>query len=236
MFALATSGPEGPSDAIGVGLVLASVGGFLLANSIVFRHPRTLLAEFFGGQRGKLTSIRGYIFHRLQIHLGFLFLLLGFGFQLYGHYYRPDLPATASGLEAGVETGFPLSWVGFVLVAVGVLEVGGWLLSHALFRRYLREYFRVNPPDLETDMALTRELGDLFGIPSTGDDTVQSYLTRVRRAVGLEGVPGGSPISSGSKERLPAGSPAYVGSGGKLGSVRVPGDSFRSMGPEEGLV
>jgi len=209
MVALAPHAAADPSDAVGVGLVLASVGGFLLANSIVFRHPRTLLAEFFGGQRGKLTSIRGYIFHRLQIHLGFLFLLLGFGFQLYGH-YQPSVPGAAP-VEAS--SGFPLPWVGFVLLAVGVLEVGGWLLSHALFRRYLREHFRTHPPDLETDMELTRELGELFGIPSTGDDTVPGYLMRVRRAVGLDEAPAARPTAPTAE-----------------------GAAFRVMGPEEGLV
>jgi hypothetical protein len=198
---------EAPSEAIGVGLLLASVGGFLLANSIVFRHPRTLLAEFFGGRRGKLTSIRGYIFHRLQIHLGFFFLLLGFGFQLYGHY--DSSAAVAVAVEG---SSFPLSWVGAVLLAVGTLEVTGWWLSHALFRRYLRDYFRENPPDLEADMALTQELGELFGIPSTGDDTVQGYLVRVRAKIGLSGA-----------RPLPARPAMEV----------VP---FRGMGPEEGLV
>lgn len=204
--------PQGPSDAVGVGLVLASVGGFLLANSIVFRHPRTLLAEFFGGRRGKLISIRGYIFHRLQIHLGFLFLLLGFGFQLYGHYHVPAADALAAEVPETARTGFPLPWVGYVLLAVGVLEVGGWLLSHALFKRYLREHFRESPPDLESDFELTRELGELFGIPSTGDDTVQGYLQRVRRAIGLD------PEVSPAKR-----SPTEVA-------------AFRGMGPEEGLV
>jgi len=191
---------EGPSDAVGVGLVLASVGGFLLANSIVFRHPRTLLAEFFGEKRGKLTSIRGYIFHRLQIHLGFLFLLIGFGLQVFGHYH-------------GTNTSFPVSWVGAVLFAVVALEVSGWWLSHALFRRYVREYFHEHPPNLESDMALLRELGELFGIPATGDDTVQSYLQRVRSKLGVSGA------------RRP-----------EVPTPSVETSEFRGMGPEEGLV
>ena len=119
--------------------------------------------------------------------------------------------AAAPSAEAGNGSAFPLAWVGFVLVAVGTLEVTGWWLSHALFRRYLREYFLEHPPNLETDMALTQELGELFGIPSTGDDTVQGYLLRVRAKIGLSGA---KPAS-----RHPVGDAA-----------------FRSMGPEEGLV
>lgn len=171
----------GPTDWFGVGLVLTIVGGFLLANAILFRHPRTLVAAHFGGTPSRLGTIREYIFHRLQVHLGFLFLLSGFGLELYGH-YRPPLPATT-----GVS--FPTAWVGGALLAVAALEVGGWWLSHQLFRRYVREHFLRNPPDLETDMPLARELGELFGIQSTGDDTVQSYLARIRAELGLSVTP-----------------------------------------------
>jgi hypothetical protein len=34
-------------------------------------------------------------------------------------------------------------------------------------------------------MAMAREVGDLFGIESHGDDTVQSYAERLRRAIDL---------------------------------------------------
>ena len=166
-----------PADWFGEGLVLSIVGGFLLANAILFRHPRNLVEDHFGGGSARLSSIREYIFHRLQVHLGFLFLLVGFGLQLYGHYRPPQLPAA--------ELGFPTVWVGAILVAVVVLEIVGWWLSHWLFRRYVREHFLAHPPDLDTDMALARELGELFGIQSAGDDSVQTYLARIRTELGL---------------------------------------------------
>ncbi len=172
-FALAPS----PRDAFGVGLVLVLVGCFLLANSILFRHPRDLVAEHFGGPRGKLVSIRAYIFHRLQVQLGFLFLLVGFALELYGHY--------AGGGQDVPERSFPLPWVGAILLSVVALELGGWWLSHALFLRYVRAYFRAHPPELESDLTLARELGELLGIPGAGDDSVQSYLLRIRRRIGL---------------------------------------------------
>jgi hypothetical protein len=164
-------------DFFGIGLVLAIVGSFLLANSILFRHPRTLVADHFGRGARRLTSIREYIFHRVQVHLGFLFLLVGFGLQLYGH-YRP--PAAESG-----PPGLSILWIGAILLTVVVLELVGWWLSHWLFRRYVREYFLEHPPELETDMRLARELGDLFNIASSGDDTVPSYLAQIRRRIGL---------------------------------------------------
>ena len=44
----------GPEDAFGLGLVLVLVGGFLLANSVLLRHPRALVAEHFGAAREAL--------------------------------------------------------------------------------------------------------------------------------------------------------------------------------------
>jgi len=171
----------GPEDAFGVGLVLLLLGAFLLANSLVFRSPRRLVAEHFGGARTRLVSIRAAIFQRLQVHLGFLFVLVGLALQLYGHY--------GSAPPAVGPRPFPKEWVGVVLLAVVVLELGGWWLSHALFLRHVREHFRSHPPALETELALARELGELFGIASDGNDTVQSYLARIRGRLGLEDPP-----------------------------------------------
>jgi hypothetical protein len=162
------------TDWWGVGLVLCLVGGFLLANAILFRSPKGLVEEHFQGARPKLRSIRDYVFHRVQVHLGFFFLLAGFGLQLFGHYN--GAPAT---------TELPVFAIGVVVLWVVGLEIGGWWLSHALFRRYLREYFLQHPPDFETDIALAREVGRLFDMKSSADETVQSYVERLRRELRL---------------------------------------------------
>jgi hypothetical protein len=166
-------------DAFGIGLVLVLVGCFLLANSLLFHDPRALLREHFGAPRARLASIRGYIFHRLQVQLAFLLLLMGFALELYGHYAVAPAGRDAPARE------FPLVWVGAIVLAVVALEAGGWWLSHALFLRHLRKHFRAHPPELENDLALARELGALLGIHSSGDDSVQSYLARIRRRIGL---------------------------------------------------
>jgi hypothetical protein len=166
-----------PPDWFGLGLVLAIVGGFLLANSILFGNARTLVEERFGLGGRRLASIRELLFRRMQVHLGFLLLLGGFGLQLYGH-YRP--PVSRPGAPE-----FPLAWAGAILLALVALEIGGWWLSHRLFRRTVRRFFLEHPPDLDADMRLTRELGELFGIPSDADDTVEAYVERLRRRIGL---------------------------------------------------
>ncbi|MEM7308541.1 MAG: hypothetical protein AAF682_17800 [Planctomycetota bacterium] len=164
----------GDADWFSVGLVLTLLGGFLLANAIVFRSPKGLVREHFRGARPQLRSIRDYVFHRVQVHLGFLFLLAGFGLQLYGHHNGDGTPGE-----------FPVLAIGVVALVVVALEIGGWWLSHVLFRNYLRDYFLQNPPDFETDIELAREVGALFDMRSSGDETVQSYVERLRRKIGL---------------------------------------------------
>jgi hypothetical protein len=162
-------------DWMGIGLVLAIVGSFLLANSILFRHPRQLVVERFGPQvQQKLRNIREYIFHRVQVNVGFGFLLGGFGMQLYGHY---------SPLPAGVEREFPALWIGIVVVLAAALLLASWWWSLRAFRSYVREYFRSHPAEFEANLALAREVGDLFGLVSQPDDTVESYVARLNLLV-----------------------------------------------------
>lgn len=164
------------TDWQGVGLLCAVVGGFLLSNAILFRHPKRLIEEYFAGRPRRLHSIRDYIFNRVQVHLGFVFLLAGFAFQLYAH-YQPALPDPAP---------FPVVPLGLILVMAVGLEVVGWLWSKALFRKYVQQYLQRHPVDFESDTRLAREVGELFGVGSTPEDTVQSYVARLRSVMGLQ--------------------------------------------------
>ena len=171
-----------------VGLVMSILGSFLLANAILFRHPRKMVEELFSGEKRELRPIREYIFHRVQVSLGFLYLLAGFCFQLYGLSGPIEEPATP------VE--FPTSWVGLVLLSALALVVLGWWLSHALFRHYVRGYLMRSPFDFETEVKLAREVGELLGLETGSDETVQSYVARLRRKLGLL-----EPVRSGERRQ-----------------------------------
>lgn len=172
--------PLAHPDWMGIGLVLAIVGSFLLANSILFRHPRQLVVERFGSEIQELRNIREYIFHRVQVNVGFGFLLGGFGMQLYGHY---------SPLPAGVEKEFPALWIGIVVVLAVLLLLASWWWSLRAFRRYVREYFQTHPAEFEANLGLAREVGELFGLVSHADDTVESYVARLNLIVRVPGKP-----------------------------------------------
>lgn len=158
-----------------LGLVSAIVGAFLIANATLFEHPRRLVERYFGRQTGRLQSVREYVYNRVQTTLGFTFLLAGFGLQLVGR-YQPPVPG---------EDPLSMAWVGLiVIVAVGLL-FSGWWWSLWAFRRYVREFFTLNPRDLESEPTTARELGELFGIDSVADDTVDAYVARVRKRAKL---------------------------------------------------
>ncbi len=156
------------------GLVLCIAGGFLLANAILFRHPRELVEEQLQAGRRRLLSVREYTFNRVQTALGFLLLLAGFGLQL------------AARLNEGPDqTRFLATWVGATVIGVAICQGIGWWLSQRLIQRYVRAWLIEHQPELENDSKLARELGELFGVQAAPEDTVQSYVERLRTAVGL---------------------------------------------------
>lgn len=172
-------GIAGEPDWIAIGLVLSVVGSFLLGNAILFRNPRTLVEEFFGSRSTRLPAIREFVFHRAQVGVGFTYLVGGFGVQLLGR-YRSDSYAP---LALAPEREFPVAWVGAIVVlTIALLGLAWWWAKHS-FRRHVRAHLRREPPDFEADLRLAREVGDLFGVESQKDDTVQSFLERLHHAL-----------------------------------------------------
>jgi hypothetical protein len=162
-------------DWVVVGLVLAIAGTFLLANAILFRDPREMLRDAFGLERQRLGTIRTYIFHRVQVTLGFLLMLSGFALQLFGR----------SSQEFDTTREFPILWVGLTVAAVALAQLLGWWISRGLFQRYVRQMLIEGDVELESDSKLTREVGELFDVEMLNEDTVQSYAARVRARVRL---------------------------------------------------
>lgn len=187
---------SGGSDWAVVGWILCIAGGFLLANAILVRHPRELVEEHFAAARGRLLSIRETTFNRVQVGLGFLLLLGGFGLQLFERLASSAEPPS-----------FLATWVGLTVVGVALLQALGWWLSQRLIRRYVRAYLLQHQPELETDSKLARELGELFGVEPQPEDTVQSYVARLRLQVGLPQARG--PIRG--RAQAPKGVPMELG-------------------------
>ena len=204
----------GAADWTSLGLVLCIVGAFLIANSTLFEHPRSLVARYFGRSYGRLQSVREYVYNRVQTTLGFAFLLAGFGLQLVGQFRT-----------AGPE-GPPLNmvWVGVIVASAIALLFSGWWWSVWAFRRYVREYFTHNPRDFRAEPNMAREVGDLFGVESSEDDTVEDYVGRLIRETGL-------PQRTPEEERVPVERRGVT----KLGIARGLPEDFDLEAAEEAI-
>lgn len=170
------------TDWVVIGLVLAVLGSILLGNAILFRHPRALVEEYFGSKSVRLPAIREYVFSRAQVAVGFTYLVGGFGVQIFGR-YQPERYGGDVSAPAVLEREFPLAWVGAIVVLTIALLGLSWWWAKRSFRRHVRKHLRRELPDFEADLRLAREVGNLFGIVSLADDTVQSYLERLHVAL-----------------------------------------------------
>ncbi len=157
-----------------VGLACNLVGIFLLANSIVFRSPRHLIGEFFGVGQGTLRPLRDYVLNKIQVVIGFLFLTAGMVLQVWSFW-------------AQIENKLPVLIICGSLVAVAFgIYLAGLVYSRRSFRRYLREFFQANPFNFSQNMELTKQIGKAFGIAPAPEQSVEQYVAKVMRALGLD--------------------------------------------------
>lgn len=160
-----------------VGLVLAGLGAGLLGLALLVRGQRALVRELLGtrGARSvRVGDLREAIFQRAQLVVGLAWMALGFVLQLLGRFRPVERPA------------FPVAWAGAIVIAtLGLLGIA-WVLATRAARRAVREELLADGRDLGADMALARELGELFGVESRAEDSVETYLERLHAEIGLE--------------------------------------------------
>jgi hypothetical protein len=161
-------------DLLALGSTLQIAGGLLLAVAMLARSSRQLVAERLAPRGTRLVGLREAIVLRVQVGAGFLNIVAGFGCEWLGRSLGP------AEQELSMYIWLPL----LVVLELGLL-VAGWMHASAACRRHLREQLQQAPPDLVAEAELTRELGELWDVDSTPEDTRESYAERVRVAVGL---------------------------------------------------
>ena len=154
-----------------VGLTCNVVGVFFLANSIRFREPRKALQDALGVGGRSLLKVRDTALNNMQVIIGFLFLTTGFLLQIVAQW---DMRLTTL-----------LSCAGIIAFAGAVYAIGAYS-SRRAFRRLLREFFQSQHWSFQDDMELTKEIGEILGVPHTKDMTVEAYVHRVRQALGVQ--------------------------------------------------
>lgn len=184
------------SQLVVIGLTCNLIGVFFLANSIVFRRRRRVIAEFFGVGGGSLNSIKDYALNKMQVVLGFLFLCVGFLFQIPpwwdtigGAVVDPEKVASAQLVTFSI-------CVGLVGLAAALYFIGAYS-SRRSFRRLLQEFFQEHAWSFSDNMQLTKEIGLFLGVPLTEDMTVEQYVHKVRQELNVADKPQGEqPVSS----------------------------------------
>jgi len=154
-----------------IGLTCCVVGVFFLANSIRFREPRKALAESLESVVKSLDKVRDLALNTMQVIIGFLFLTTGFLLQIVGRWDSEFLTLAAC--------------AGIILFAAAVYAIGAYSSKRA-FKKLVREFFQARPHwNFSEDMALTKEIGEILGVPHSRDMTVEAYVHQVRQAAGI---------------------------------------------------
>jgi hypothetical protein len=153
-----------------VGLTCNVVGVFFLANSIRFREPRKAIEDALGVGTRSLLKVRDTALNNMQVILGFLFLTTGFLLQVVARWDQEWLTLVCC--------------VGIIVFAGVVYAVGAYS-SRRAFKKLLREFFQKQPWSFTDDMVLTKEIGEVLGVPHTKDMTVEAYVQLVRQALGV---------------------------------------------------
>jgi hypothetical protein len=161
-------------DFLDLGSTLQIAGGLLLAVALLARSSRQLVAERLAPRRLRLVGLREAIVLRVQVGVGFLDIVAGFACEWVGRHQAPSPDALSA-----------YAWLPIVvLMQLGLLALGWWHASSAC-RRHVKESLLATRVDLYADPELARELGELWDVDSSPDDTLESYAERVRGAIGL---------------------------------------------------
>ncbi len=156
-----------------IGMTCCLVGVFFLVNSIIFRKLKNVIATFFGVKMRSLGTIKDYTLNNLQVAFGFVFLAVGFLFQMFAH---------LQGVNPGRVTMVWVVCASIVVIAV-VLFLAGKIYSRHTFKKYVRRFFQAHPEAFNRDINITKEIGEFLGIVHTLDTTVEDYLQKVRDAL-----------------------------------------------------
>ena len=171
-----------------IGLTCNVVGVFFLANSIRFREPRKVLEETMGVAMKGLDKAQDTALNTMQVVIGFLFLTTGFLLQIVSRWDGEFLTL--------------VSCVGIIAFAAAVYAIGAYS-SRRAFKKLLREFFQQQRNwSFTENMELTKEVGEILGVPHSRDMTVEAYVHQVRQALGVTAPPQKQPTVSDRARRI----------------------------------
>jgi len=181
-----------PSPLRVIALCCNIVGVFFLAKSITTKSPKYMLHELLRYKVNRSRFFRNHISQKLEAVIGFLFLIVGAGLQIYLEIHGLAEQERADGLR-GQPYGFTNWWV-VVGVTLAIMALTTWVLSRVtryfsgkIFVELVRFMVETHEYPLESDESLLLELGKIMRVDRREDDTLESYARRVRAKMKIDG-------------------------------------------------
>jgi len=165
-------------DFLVLGFVAYILTGLLLFTSVGRGRPAYRVASVFGTAANSLGALRDAVQAKARGQLAALYFVAGSACLL-ASFQLPELTVPY------------LLWGGLIFeltVAVGFLALLKQLVASKL-RRYLRSHLLQHPFNFEDHINLTRDVGELFGVSPHGDETLEGYVSKVRKAIGISDSP-----------------------------------------------
>jgi len=165
-------------DFVVLGFVAYVLTGAFMFSSIGRGRPSYRLQVVFGTAASSLGSLRDAIHAKVRGQAASAFFVVGSVLLALGFVAPGPSDLSLQLLGGGVMLGLSVAFL--VLVDHYV---------NSTLRRSLRKHLRTHPFDFESNIALARDIGELFQVPSAADDTLAVYLGRLRSALGIEEQP-----------------------------------------------
>jgi len=163
--------------------ILGMAGVYFICTAALWSKPRQQFEEYFGVYEGGLRHLRSSVFRKHQTILGGAVLMIA----LLLHQFRDLLAEHAPG---GYMKGHPwplfaLMWLASVAGLCLVLGISVRRFSQWQFRRIIRDIVTEHSWPFVKNRELTLEIGALLGVPRKEEDTIETYITRLREVLSL---------------------------------------------------
>lgn len=172
-----------------MGLTFNIVGIVFLANSIKFKRMRRVVHEYFGVEKMyPLKEIREHVVRKIQVYMGFLFLMLGYVIQISAIIYSNVSADTTSMIKPNLlaVAGILVVSIAFITLLLKIVEVNWTRVS---FKRLLIDFFRDHQWELVRNQDIAKEMGELLKVPRNKDDSVEDHVLRIKQALHMEDEP-----------------------------------------------
>lgn len=162
-------------DFVVLGFVAYIFTGLLLFTSVGRGRPSYRVAAVFGTAANSLGVLRDAVQAKARGQMAAIFFVGGSACLL-AAFQWPQL-TVPNLILIGLASEF--------LTAIIFLVILKKLVA-AKLRHYLRNHLLQHPFDFENHISLTRDVGELFGVSPSGDETLEGYVAKVRKAVGIK--------------------------------------------------